>query len=418
MPTFRTVAELDTSGLVYAEGWQTWSPVRLYRPGETTPPAPDVRTQLVQLRPDRPVLDGVIQAEGVLAVEPADGSARAWFSPEPSREVATLRLAAVRDRFELSADGPVEVVSGADMAGALSAVGDRLGIGQVRPIPPGWCSWSFYFKHVTEQDVIENADAARRLSLPIEIVQVDDGYETDVGDWLEVRREFGSLERLADSLRASGTRPGIWIAPFMVSPTSNLATKHPDWLVANADAGMHWGKRMRILDITNQAAADYVTQVFRTFAAWGFSYYKLDFLYAAAIPGLDTYREGMLLIREAAGYDAIILIGGAPLLPSIGLCDAMRIGPDVLAEVPNPQLDIDNVVRITRLRSWMNGRLWVNDPDCLVVRPEIVEREALASHLESYNGVRFSSDHLVALDARGLELTRRFLSSSQGKQGQ
>jgi len=116
------------------------------------------------------------------------------------------------------------------------------------------------------------------------------------------------------------------------------------------------------------------------------------------------------MVREAVGPDAIILIGGAPLLPSIGLCDAMRVGPDVLPETPNPQLDIETVVRVTRLRSWMSGRLWVNDPDCLVARPEIVRREAWASHLQSYGGVRFSSDRLAALDARGVDLTRRFLA--------
>jgi alpha-galactosidase len=57
----------------------------------------------------------------------------------------------------------------------------------------------------------------------------------------------------------------------------------------------------------------------------------------------------------------------------------------------------------------MNGRLWVNDPDCLVARPEINGREAWAAHLERYGGLRFSSDRLAVLDERGRELTRRFL---------
>ena len=404
--TFRPVAEMPVGGQVYAEGWQTWSPVRLYRAGEASLRASTRREQVVMFRPGKPVPTGAIQAEGILAVAPPDGRARAWFSPQPWREVATLRLSV---KGELSADCAVEEVQGNDLIGVLEAVGDRLGSGQVRKIPPGWCSWSYYFKQVNEQDVVENAEAARRLGLPIEIVQVDDGYEMDIGDWLDVRPEFGSLERLAARIRALGLRPGIWIAPFMVSPGSALARKHPHWLVAGADAGTHWGRRMRILDVTNPAAADYVAHVFRTFTGWGYSYFKLDFLYAAAIPGLDAYRRGMLLIREAVGPDAILLIGGAPLLPSIGLCDAMRVGPDVLPEKPDPQLDLESVVRITRLRAWMNGRLWVNDPDCLVARPEIEEREAWAAHLQGYGGVRFSSDRLAALDVRGLELTRRFL---------
>ena len=407
------IAEVTAGGQVYAEGWQTWSPVRLHRVGEASERAEDERSEVVLFRPSKPVPEGVIQAEGILAVASPDGPTRVWFSPQPAQEVATLRLST---RGELTADGSVEELQAEDLARALAAVGDRLGTGQVRSVPPGWCSWSIYFKDVTEEAVVENAEAARRLGLPIEIVQVDDGYETEIGDWLDVRKEFGSLQRLSARLQALGMRPGIWIPPFMVSPTSALAKTHPEWLVPGVDAGVHWGQRMRVLDVANHAAAEYVADVFRTFVRWGYTYFKLDFLYAAAIPGLEAYRHGMLLIREAVGPDAIILIGGAPILPSIGLCDAMRIGPDVLPEAPNPQLDIDNVVRITGLRSWMNGRLWVNDPDCLVARPEIKAREAWAAHLDTYGGVRFSSDNLAALDRRGLELTRHFLSQSQQRE--
>ena len=205
---------------------------------------------------------------------------------------------------------------------------------------------------------------------------------------------------------------GIWVPPFMVSPSSSLAKRQPDWLVPDLDAGEHWGQVMRILDIRNPAAADYISTIFRKFASWGYSLFKLDFLYAAAIPGLELYRQGMQLIRDAVGPEAILLIGGAPLLPSIGLCDVMRIGPDVLPEVADPQLDLENTVRITNLRAWMSGRLWLNDPDCLVVRPEIKRREEWAAHLQGYGGLRWSSDRLAALDARGLELTRRYLSGS------
>jgi alpha-galactosidase len=94
-------------------------------------------------------------------------------------------------------------------------------------------------------------------------------------------------------------------------------------------------------------------------------------------------------------------------------CDAMRIGPDVLPESPDEQPYFESLIRITGIRSWMNGRLWVNDPDCLVARPEIVEREALATYLEGYAGAAFSSDRLAALDARGLALTRRVLESAR-----
>ena len=408
--TFRAVADFPLAGQVYAEGWQTWSEVGVYRPGQTSPRPQTAREQVVMFRPDKPVPEGVIQAEGVLAVVAPDGAARAWFAPDPAREVATLRLRERHDRWELSSDGPLEEVEGPSLVRVLESVGDKLRIDAVRSVAPGWSTWSCYFKHVSEKDVIENIGAARRLGLPIEIVQLDDGYEAEIGDWLEVRPEFGSVQRLGNRIRDGGMEAGIWIPPFMVSPTSTLAKAHPEWLVPDLSAGEHWGQEMRVLDVTQPGALEHVRHVFQTFLGWGYTFFKLDFLYAAALPGVDRYRQGMQLIRDVVGPDSTLLIGGAPLLPSIGLCDAMRVGPDVLPEEPNPQLDLAKTVRITTLRSWMNGRLWQNDPDCIVARPEIEDREAWAAHLRSYGGVRFSSDRLAALDARGLDLTRRFLT--------
>ena len=145
-------------------------------------------------------------------------------------------------------------------------------------------------------------------------------------------------------------------------------------------------------------------------------------MYAGALPGrrsedgapLAAYREGLRIIRRGAGEGATLIGCGAPLLPSIGLVDAMRVGPDVLPEPGRGDEDIRGAIakalQVTRARAWMNGRLWVSDPDCLVTRPEIPERETWASHVSSYGGLVVSSDRLDELDGRGLELTRSALS--------
>jgi alpha-galactosidase len=70
--------------------------------------------------------------------------------------------------------------------------------------------------------------------------------------------------------------------------------------------------------------------------SWGYQYLKLDFLYIGgligrrhnAVPREEAYRNDLRVIREAAG-DAYILACGAPILASLGLCDGIRIGPDV-----------------------------------------------------------------------------------------
>jgi alpha-galactosidase len=376
-------------------------------------------------RPEKPLPRRGYQGEGILGLAAGGEPARVWYSPQPSREVASIRLVARGSRMLISADGPVAELVADGLDEALATVGERLGCGSVRSVPPGWCSWSCYFRGVTETDVAENLDAAERLAIPIEIVQVDDGYQGGIGDWLEDDPRFGSLRRTAARILAAGKRAGVWTAPFLVGEQSALAAEHPDWLVQRASAGWNWNQQLRVIDVTHPAAAAHLERSYRTLSEWNFTYFKLDFLYAGAIDGgrhedcsaLDAYREGLRVIRQAVGPNAILLGCGAPLLPSIGLVDAMRIGPDVLPEPfedshGDPRAGLGRARRVTRARAWMHARLWISDPDCLVARAELLEREAWALHVQRYRGLAFSSDRLETLDERGLELTRRVLRPS------
>jgi alpha-galactosidase len=413
------------SAVVYEEGWQSWSRAGVYGADGSSPRPPDRRRHTMGWRAGKAMPPRGFQGEGLLAVAAVGAPARAWFAPDPRHDVASIRLQARDDRLLVSADGPVrELTAENGLAHVLAAVGERLGPGRVRSVPPGWCSWSYYFGRVTESDVVENLEAADRLSLPVDIVQVDDGYQAGIGDWLEDTPRYGSLRRTAARILAAGRRAGVWTAPFLVGERSALAAAHPEWLVRDADAGWNWGQRLRVLDVTHPAAVEHLESVYRTLAAWGFSYYKLDFLYAGALAGgrcgdasaLEAYGEGLRLVRGALGDDAVLLGCGAPLLPSIGLVDAMRVGPDVLPESFTPSNDagaasLQRAMRVTRARAWMHARLWASDPDCLVARPEIRDREAWAAHVQGY-GLAFSSDRLLALDERGLELTRRALRPS------
>lgn len=429
---FHPIAEVlaaPGSAKVYEEGWQSWSPAGVYPARGTSPRPPDRLRQTMGWRPGKaPPRDG-FQGEGILAVAAAGEPVRVWYSPEPAHEVASIRLEARPDRLLVSADaGVAELAVDGTLERALETVGDRLARARIERVPPGWCSWSSYFGHVTEAAVLENLLAADRLELPIRIVQVDDGWEAGIGDWLDDDPRFGSLRLTAERIRAAEKVPGVWTAPFLVGERSTLAAMHPDWLVGEADAGWNWDQRLRVLDVTHPEAAAHLREVFETLAGWGFAYFKLDFLYAGALEGrrhadcspLEAYGQGMRLIRQGAGSDATLLGCGAPFLPSIGLVDAMRIGPDVLPEptgepptAPGP--DLRAVIARTHARSWTNGRLWAADPDCLVVRPEIEERDAWAAHVQSFDGLVFSGDRLPALDEQGLELTRAALASASSR---
>lgn len=413
---------------IYEEGWQSWSPVGVYPASATSPRPPDARTQTMGWRPGKPAPEDGFQGEGLLAVETPGGGVRVWYAPAPAREVPSIRARVAGDRIVVSADAEVHELEAGSLSQALARVGVVLGPETIATIPPGWCSWYCYFGQVTQADIVENLEAAERLSLPLEVVQIDDGYEAGIGDWLECSPRFGSLEEACAAIRAAGKRPGVWTAPFLVGGRSGIARDHPDWLVAGADAGANWGQQLHVLDVTHPAAAEHLERVFRKLATLGVTYHKLDFLYAGAIDGGraqdvspgEAYREGLRVIRRGAGPGAVLLGCGAPLLPSIGLVDAMRVGPDILAEPVHAAAgedaasSIGKALAVVRARSWMHGRLWANDPDCLIARPEVRERERWVGEVERHGGLVVSSDRLGDLDARGLELTRRALRSSRG----
>jgi len=110
-------------------------------------------------------------------------------------------------------------------------------------IPSGWCSWYYYYNKVTEENIRTNLDAlaTQRERLPVRYVQLDDGYQTFVGDWLSLNEKFPSgLASLADRIRNKGFLPGIWTAPFFVQRESGIFRHHQDWLLKDLRGKPRW----------------------------------------------------------------------------------------------------------------------------------------------------------------------------------
>jgi alpha-galactosidase len=297
------------------------------------------------------------------------------------------------------------------------------GPARIAPPPTVWCSWYHYFTGVTETDVLENLDAIGTLGLDVDVVQIDDGWQAEIGDWLTLSDRFRSLNSIVERIRSSGRRAGIWVAPFFLGGRSKTLREHPDWAIGGAEPGEGWDQSLAALDVTHPAAEAHLREVFGGLAATGIDYFKIDFLFAGAMAGrrhdrsgspVDAYRHGLAVIREAIGPDAYLLGCGAPQLPSVGLVDGMRIGPDIAHHVEPRDGDLSQpsqraAAGNSRARAWMQGRFWVNDADCLVAGPHVEQREEWAGVVEGYGGLRSSSDRLSTLDPWGLETTRRLL---------
>jgi alpha-galactosidase len=318
-----------------------------------------------------------------------------------------------------------------------------------RTTPAGWCSWYYFYTQVNENDVTRNLRflEQHRRELPIDTVQIDDGYQADIGDWLIVNEKFPrGMDWLAAEIKRAGYTPGLWLAPFLLAESSRTFAEHPDWVVRGHGgepvlACHNWERSNYGLDGSNPEARAWLTELFRAVCdGWGYDYVKIDFLFGAAITGkrvdpsatrIRAYRGALDAVRQGVGDDRFILGCGALMAPSVGFFDGNRIGPDVAPiwrfmtraerESPTPRprtpddpLSAETAIRNTLTRSWMHGRLWANDPDCLLVRTDrtkltLDETRTLATVIGLSGGMMLSSDDLEKVPADRIDLISQLL---------
>ncbi len=294
----------------------------------------------------------------------------------------------------------------------------------------GWSSWYSYYAEVTEEDVRSNLRVVAELNAsgehaPVGLVQVDDGWQQMWGEWTANEKFPAGMAALASDIQAAGLQPGLWMAPFYVSRESAAYLEHDDWWVLDgAGAELAFGNDgtgdYAVIDVTHPDASAWLEGVIAARVAEGWTYLKLDFLYAGAQPGLryhqvsglEAYARGLEVLRQGAGEGTFILACGAPMLPSVGFADGYRTGADIAyGWDPDPEpAYLRWQARATAGRAWMNGRWWWNDPDVLMVREpydDVLARGAVVAQLVS-GGLWLAGDDLGALtDAQlALELSR------------
>ncbi|MHC9539272.1 MAG: glycoside hydrolase family 36 protein [Vulcanimicrobiota bacterium] len=298
-------------------------------------------------------------------------------------------------------------------------------------VPSGWCSWYHCYDGIDEAYILRNLELTSELP-SICYFQIDDGYQKSEGDWLLCNEKFPSgTASLIRRIKEKKLIPGLWVAPFMVSPTSELFSEHPGWLIKDEKGKpaplLDWkGKSVYGLDASNPEVCQWLHDIFTVMSReWGVELFKLDFLYFAALSGkrhkrtwtgAQCYRKGLETIREAVG-DRLILGCGAPIGPSIGLVDAMRVSGDVGANWYG-EMSALTAISNTLSSYFFHHRLWQNDPDCVIVRDvdtalSLQEVQTLASVVGLSGGIVSVSDDLERLSPERREIVMR-LSPSYG----
>lgn len=300
----------------------------------------------------------------------------------------------------------------------------------------GYTSWYNYYQEISEDIILRDLRSLSAENDYVNTFQIDDGYQTAVGDWLSIdKKKFpNGMKPIADEIHKDGLKAGIWLAPFGAEFNSNVAKQHSDWLIKNEKGkpipvGANWGGFYGI-DFYKKDAAEYIRNCFDTILNdWGFDMVKLDFLYACSIiPMYNKTRgqiacEAMDFIRECVG-DKLILGCGVWMLPCFGKVDYMRIGADMALGwkhtllrkmMHREDVSTPNAIHNSVYRRCFNGRAFLCDPDVFLLRrtnikfaPE--QQELLAKFIKLFGGVLFMSDNVGDYDKKQLELFHDTLS--------
>ncbi len=394
------------------------------------------------------VLFAIITELGAQTVKTSTGVAQQkWPHPVPAR----IKDGPNRDMFVMTlgdvttpiADGIFDPVSDEvklkDGSVIRNYYRDTLGIRfykpldkTVFPVPPsGFCTWYYYYQHITEKEVMLNAKwiADNMKDYGATVVQVDDGWQAlrpdgrkGSRDWTGFDDTFpNGMASLAEYIKSLGLTPGIWIAPHgqsneeVVSKLPGVFILKPDGTSASRTWEGDW-----LVDPTSPQGRDYLRKLFETMRSWGYEYYKIDgqpivvneyrahsqYMHKPGGNAEELYRETLDIMREAIGEESFLLGCWGMPVEGVGIMNGSRTGGDV---VLGWRGGFDVALRPTLQHFYLHNIVWYTDPDVMMLRAPLTLDQARAwATLQGLTGqALLMSDRLPDLSEERVELMRR-----------
>jgi alpha-galactosidase len=127
--------------------------------------------------------------------------------------------------------------------------------------------------------------AQKAVQAGVETFVVDDGWfvgrsgdTAGLGDWEVDPAAFpDGLDSFIQDLKKLGLGFGLWIEPEAVSPGSDLATKHPEWILQTPGREPLLIRNQLLLDLSREDVADWIWETLdRLLSSYEISYLKWD----------------------------------------------------------------------------------------------------------------------------------------------
>jgi alpha-galactosidase len=136
----------------------------------------------------------------------------------------------------------------------------------------------------------QNLDRLRALAdlgahVGAELFVLDDGWfrgrrddTSSLGDWfVDTVRWPAGLHPIVEHVRSAGMRFGLWVEPEMVSPDSDLARAHPDWILTASGRRPPLVRNQAVLDLTRPEVSAYLFErIDALVTEYGLDYLKWD----------------------------------------------------------------------------------------------------------------------------------------------
>jgi len=325
---------------------------------------------------------------------------------------------------------------------------------QLNGLPSGWLDWYCHYGRISEQTVLANVDAIEQKlkGYGLKYIQIDDGWQKireytfyeqfnlhttacSGAPWEPNEHFPNGMKGLAEAIKRKGYKVGLWLRPFCVmNEAKEYKDKKPWVLPYSPDAPM---PDRACVDVSDENARQWLANLFEKITRkWGYDYVKYDFvtydlmsnqefdlprhdvgtfrIKNPEVTSAQAFHEALRRFRETVPEETFLLACNCLAGSAFGVADGYRISGDVLLS----EWDVTRrMLRSVAYRYYLNGVVWRNDPDVLMVGEPLPVHCAQfwASLVGLSGGMIMLGDSMPDLSEERADILRKVLPPHDGQ---